>query len=827
MMELNEFIKARRKALGLSLQEVGDSINYTPQAIRKFETGDVKIDIRLVGKLIEILNVSLDCFLNADIDHIEEYKEIPPFEAEKFTARLKFLREKVQITQADFANELNINKTRVSKLENGESFPNTLEFIKIANFYHVNYEELYSGIIEKKVVVQEATDMVDIVKPKKRSEKSSVFLIMLLILSNILLLTTSLVFGLTSINNVTTTENNGSKDDENNNTLDNYHEVTYYFDLSGEEIKEYVYHGKTAKNLIYRHEGYELEGYYLNDQPFDFSTPINSDIKITGKLNKKSFNVKFYNDKGVLVTEEEALYLDKVEPPILPQIPNKRFMKRNSEEYLSVKKDLSIFPIYNSYETKAFLNLNGGSFIDPNYPLTIDNFYFDDLYNLPKIIKKGYKFIEFRYNNKPINENTIFDDVVTLDAIYEANTYTISFYDCYLPELTVKYDEEVHLPRTSSDESRIIERYYIDEYDTLEFDFIYNFDHDIGLTPIFSGSKIAYSYSIKNKTAEITSIEDDTTTLYIPSVIDDFTVDKIKKGALKDNNSIKHLVIESETVQIESGAFDNLPNLISVDIGNLNGKSKLNEDIFINCPKVKYVRLGNPLNVKTKTIMRIGEYGFVQNGDVTVELSDQVKVLPIEFNRDFGKIKKLITGDGLKEIAKKHFNFDTLELEEFVPGKRCMNINLWLDENFNNKEIIVYSRSDRNLYSDVPIKLDRLVLETRSYFYPTCNVEVDEFVVQGNDCSGKDENLWVTLCVNSKIIANKVRLGSKLNIVRAESNEEPPIFYPYEDKTLNVFLFGANTIPDYLNDKNWLGNPEKTKIFFANSELKITHLKKR
>ena len=144
-MELNEFIKARRKALGLSLQEVGESINYTPQAIRKFETGDVKIDIRLVGKLIKVLNVSLDCFLNADIEHIEEYKEIPPFDVEKFTSRLRYLREKAQITQLDFANRLGINKTRVSKLEKGESTPNSLEFIKIAKFYDISYEELYLG----------------------------------------------------------------------------------------------------------------------------------------------------------------------------------------------------------------------------------------------------------------------------------------------------------------------------------------------------------------------------------------------------------------------------------------------------------------------------------------------------------------------------------------------------------------------------------------------------------------------------------------------------------------------------------------------------------
>lgn len=810
-MELNEFIKARRKALGLSLQEVGESINYTPQAIRKFETGDVKIDIRLVGKLIKVLNVSLDCFLNADIEHIEEYKEIPPFDVEKFTSRLRYLREKAQITQLDFANRLEINKTRVSKLEKGESTPNSLEFIKIAKFYDISYEELYLGIHNNEVVKEK--EVFD--ERQKKKDKSSSFLIALLILSNVLLLTTSLVFGLSSLNN-STSDNN-----ENNiGSIDNYHEVTYYFDLSGEEIKEYVYHGKKAKNLVYRHEGYELEGYYLNDQLFDFSTPITSDIKITGKLTKKAFDVKFYNDKNEVAKVEKVEYLDKVEPPILPQIPNKRFMKRNSDEYLAVKKDLSIYPVYNIYETKAFLNLNGGEFVDNNFSKTIDNFSFEDLYTLPQIVKKGYKFIEFRYKGNTINESTIFDDVITLDAVYEANTYTISFYDCYLPELTVKYDQEVHLPTTSNDGSRVVERYYIDEYNTLDFNFVYNFDHNIGVTPVFSGSKFAYKYNLKGNLAEITKIEDDSSTFYIPSIIDGFRVDKICSGAFKDNDKIKHLVIDCKTVKIESGAFSNLPNLISVDVGNLTGKSLLDEKIFVNCPNINYVKLGKPQNKRTKTSMRLNEYGFIQNGDLTVELDDQVTALPMQFNREFGKIKKLITGNGLERIDKKHFDFDTIDLEEFVPGTNLKNINLWLDENFKNKDIIVYTGCDWNVYSEYPLKLDNFIMETESYFYPTCNVEANKVVIEGNDCTGKNENLWITLCINTKIISNDVSLGSKLNIVRPDSNEEKPIFFPKEGDTLNMSLYGTNTIPDYLIDKNWLGKPENTKINYFGYELK-------
>ena len=108
-----------------------------------------------------------------------------------------------------------------------------------------------------------------------------------------------------------------------------------------------------------------------------------------------------------------------------------------------------------------------------------------------------------------------------------------------------------------------MERYYIDEYNTLDFNFVYNFDHNIGVTPVFSGSKFAYKYNLKGNLAEITKIEDDSSTFYIPSTIDGFKVDKICSGAFKDNDKIKHLVIDCKTVKIESGAFSNLPNLIS------------------------------------------------------------------------------------------------------------------------------------------------------------------------------------------------------------------------------------------------------------------------
>lgn len=810
-MELNEFIKARRKALGLSLQEVGDAINYTPQAIRKFETGDVKIDIRLVGDLIKILNVSLDCFLNADENHIEEYKELPPFDDEKFIARLRYLREKAQITQADFANKLEINKTRVSKLENGESFPNVKEFIKIAKFHNVSYEELYTGIEEKKEEIVEP----NIVPTSPKKNKSTVFLILLLVFSNILLLTTSLVFGLTSFNDSSINDND---DGDDGALIDNYHEVTYYFDLSGEEIKENVYHGKKAENLVYKHEGYILEGYYLNDEPFDFSTPITSDIKITGKLKKKSFEVEFYNHKGEVVSKQTAYYLDKVTPPVLPQIPNKRFMKWNSEDYLNVKKDLTIYPIYNSYETTAFLNLNGGEFSE-SHTTVIENFTYDKLYTLPSLIKKGYKFIEFRYKDQPINENTIFDEAVTLDAIYEANTYTITFYDCYLPELIVKYDEEIHLPRVSSDGSREIERYYMADSEVLDFDFKYNFDHNIGITPVFVGSDFSYTYNLKDNIAEITKINNDAPTLFIPATIDGFQIKKIKKDALKDDEVIKYIVLESKNMQIEEGAFINLPNLISVDFGSLDGTSRLAENTFVNCPNIQYVKLGNPINNKTKMTMRLKEYGFTQNGNLTVELSEHVTVLPIELNRNFGKIKKFIAGDGLKEIKKKHFDFNTLDLEEFVPGKNCMNIDLYLDENFKNEELVIPSLGTWKIYSDVPIKINILTVQTRSYFYPFCDFITDEFTVEGNDCSGKDQDLWITLSTNNKVFADKITLGSKLNIIRPDSIEEKPIFFPKENN-LDAYLYGTNVIPDYLNDKYRLGKPEQTKIYFANIEIK-------
>lgn len=811
-MNINEFIKARRKELGLSLQQVGDAINYTPQAIRKFETGSTNIDIRLVEKLIKVLNVSLTCFLNCDIEHIEEYKEVPPFDVDQFTSRLRYLRENKKITQADFSKELNIPKGRVSKLENGESFPCVYEFIRIANFYNIDYEELYFGVTKK---VDVSAEVIEENKKLRKSKRINWLWMAGLATTNVLLMIVSLIFDF----NFKDLENQFNEIQNNNGNnsdpVDNYHEVTYYYDLSDETITEYVYHGKTAKNLVYRHDGYNLKGYYLNDTPFNFSTPITSDLKITGKLAKKEFTVTFYDYYGVEALKTTALYLDKVEPPILDNVPNEKFLKWSTEEYNSVTKNLSIYPIYTSFKTRAYFNLNGGRFEDQNYPKYMDDFCFDDLNKLPTIIKKGYTFVNFTYNGEPITDKTIFEETITIDANYDVNSYVINFLDCYLPPIQVKYDEVVSLPTYSIDGSRKITKYFDEKFQKVDFELKYEFDRDVYLTPIFEGTKFNYQIIPNTKTIELTSIEDDVPSITIPDSIDGYKIATIKKGTIKDNNVVRHIYFQSDEVKVEEGAFTNLLNLKTVDMSMLTQKSKFQKHCFINCPNVNYVNFGSPLSAKNSYQLLLTDYGFISNDNFTVEFADHVKEIPPHFNYNFGKIKKLITGDGIENIDSFSFDNDSLDLEEIDIGSNLKNLELYIDDNFKQERLFIIQECDLSLYSanDGGGKIKYLYFSNKasSLTVNDPNLTIENIYIDGNAL----ENAPFKLNYETQIKIRNVLLKRKLLF-----EEHPPFLEteyflnPFPGEKINLTIVGQNSIPSDFVKYHFVDFDNQANVYF-------------
>ncbi len=73
-MKIGQFISEKRKALGLTQQELAEKLQITNKAVSKWETGDGMPDIQLLTPLANELGVSVDEILNGEEKQKEEIK---------------------------------------------------------------------------------------------------------------------------------------------------------------------------------------------------------------------------------------------------------------------------------------------------------------------------------------------------------------------------------------------------------------------------------------------------------------------------------------------------------------------------------------------------------------------------------------------------------------------------------------------------------------------------------------------------------------------------------------------------------------------------------
>jgi len=144
------FLKERRTILGISQGEVANKLHYTTQAVSKCENNKSQIDLSILGSICKIYELDLTSFINQENRKSNDYCEKYSFEIAKFANTLKFHREKHSYSQVTFCEKFGIDINKLSRWENAKSLPTLSEFIRIAKFYKVHYEDLYFGITQKK-----------------------------------------------------------------------------------------------------------------------------------------------------------------------------------------------------------------------------------------------------------------------------------------------------------------------------------------------------------------------------------------------------------------------------------------------------------------------------------------------------------------------------------------------------------------------------------------------------------------------------------------------------------------------------------------------------
>ena len=72
----------------------------------------------------------------------------------------------------------------------------------------------------------------------------------------------------------------------------------------------------------------------------------------------------------------------------------------------------------------------------------------------------------------------------------------------------------------------------------------------------------------------------------IPSEVQGKRISKIANSCLVNDGKVPQITFLSQQVEIEEGAFQNLPNLKKVEFENMTGSFVFGLNIFVNCSNV-------------------------------------------------------------------------------------------------------------------------------------------------------------------------------------------------------------------------------------------------
>lgn len=141
-MEINNFIRQRRKELGKTQQDIAEECNISFQSVGKWERGDSFPSADKMPALSRALNVSVSILINGEDDGAQPLTS--DFDANKFCSFLASLRTRCKLTQSEVAKQLYVNQSTVAKWENGKLIPDAGVLKDLCVLYAVTPTELFS-----------------------------------------------------------------------------------------------------------------------------------------------------------------------------------------------------------------------------------------------------------------------------------------------------------------------------------------------------------------------------------------------------------------------------------------------------------------------------------------------------------------------------------------------------------------------------------------------------------------------------------------------------------------------------------------------------------
>lgn len=143
-MMLSKRLKSLRNEADLTQKEFALKFNMSDARYNQYETGKRAPDYETLQMFADYFNVSVDYLLGrTDIRNPYNSKNAAHPEGEnldKFRKRLKEERLKKKLTQVQLAEILDIDRTSISKYENGKQLPELYVLNSIADFFGVSLD---------------------------------------------------------------------------------------------------------------------------------------------------------------------------------------------------------------------------------------------------------------------------------------------------------------------------------------------------------------------------------------------------------------------------------------------------------------------------------------------------------------------------------------------------------------------------------------------------------------------------------------------------------------------------------------------------------------
>ena len=184
--------------------------------------------------------------------------------------------------------------------------------------------------------------------------------------------------------------------------------------------------GKVKEPTNVTKYGFILDGWYLNNQKYDFNKEVTKGITLTAKWkedpNITRYTVKFDSDKGSNVASQKVIENETVTTPKTPTKTGYKFVEwqLNGKKYdfkTKVSEDITLKAVWKELEkfTVTFSS-DGGSTV-PSSTVTEGN----AVSKPANPTKDGYTFKEWQLDGKTFDFKTVITKNITLKAIYTQN----------------------------------------------------------------------------------------------------------------------------------------------------------------------------------------------------------------------------------------------------------------------------------------------------------------------------------------------------------------------------------------------------------------------